>query len=103
MQAKEHSRQTHLGEFLGFHFCQCVPDSMSVNITTGAKACPRYELTIVITTFVCEGLATKSIAPPIPLTLPGSMKFAKSNKTYISYPYHTKDLTRDLTSIHAHL
>jgi len=38
----------------------------------------RAERTIVITTLVCDGFATKSIAPPMPFTLPGSMKFAKS-------------------------
>lgn len=34
--------------------------------------------TIVTTTFVFSGLATRSIAPPIPLTFPGSMKLARS-------------------------
>lgn len=34
--------------------------------------------TIVTTTLVFSGLATRSIAPPIPLTFPGSIKLARS-------------------------
>lgn len=39
---------------------------------------------IVTTTFVFVGLATKSIAPPIPFTFPGSMKLARSIRLDVS-------------------
>jgi hypothetical protein len=40
--------------------------------------------TIVTTTLVFSGLATRSMAPPIPLTLPGSMKLARSEDVLVN-------------------
>lgn len=69
---------TCLSGSLGFHCGQRVPRKIGQRLVYLGKF---EELrTMVMMTFVFSGLATRSIAPPIPFTLPGSIKLAKSSR-----------------------